>query len=115
MTKTTGRSEETQRNLQRGTATYRTLRALKQLPTPLSSNFTSLSPKIAAQPPLLVEIKARFPELPASAHEALMADHNAEIEKLGKGIEAGLEQGVKAITELVDADMKHDVDGDVAM
>lgn len=115
LTKTAGRSEEAQRNLQRQTATYRTLRALKELPDQLPSSFTSLSPKIAAQPPLMEEIKARFPELPNSAHEALMADHEAEIEALQKGVSDGLAEGVKAITELVDSDMQQDAEGDVSM
>lgn len=74
-----------------------------------------MSPKIAAQPPLMVEIKARFPELPNSAHEALMADHEAEIAELEKGVSNGLAEGVKAITELVESDIQQDAEGDVSM
>lgn len=115
LTKTAGRSEEAQRNLQRQTATYRTMRALKELPNQLPASFTSMSPKIAAQPPLMEEIKARFPELPASTHESLMADHEAEISALEKGVSDGLAEGVKAISELVESDMQQDADGDVSM
>lgn len=115
LTKTAGRSEEAQRALQRETATYRTLRALRELPAPLPASFVALSPAMAAQPPLMAEIKARFPELPGSAHERLMADHEAEIAALEQAVKDGLPAGAKAIMELVDADAGQDADGDVSM
>lgn len=91
------------------------MRALRELPDPLPAGFTSVSPHVAAQPPLMGEVKARFPELPGGAHDSIMADHAAEIEQLQQGVRDGLAEGVRAIGELVDADMQQDADGDVSM
>ncbi|WVR03681.1 hypothetical protein IAU60_000676 [Kwoniella sp. DSM 27419] len=118
---TTGRSEQAQRAKVRATSTYHTIRAVNEIKD-FPSNYI-LSPFTAAQPPLLAELTARFPSLPAGDVEALMADHEREIAMLQRYLEEnGLEERVRGIAELVKADKEAEdategtgVDGDVVM
>ena len=133
--KTSGRSEEAQRAVQRRTLAYQTIRAINDLPgssSPLQTKHESvstddrspdfppnfiLSPFTAAQPPLPAELAARFPDWSATDVDALMADHRNEIALLKRYIrEADLEKRVKEVAELVRGDGEGgDEDGDVEM
>lgn len=113
--RTAGRSEETQRGMQRATRTYATLRAIGE--TELPTSFI-LSPNGATAGPLAAEIAARFPAYSVQEVEGLMADHADEIARLQSLIkEHGLEEQVRAVSELVEADARGGVneDGDVDM
>ncbi|KAL1411896.1 hypothetical protein Q8F55_002882 [Vanrija albida] len=105
---TSGRSEEAQRQLQRQTLTYQTLLAIREARAEIPPSFI-LSPKTAAQAPQAVEIAARFPELAAGAVDELLADAQDEIETLDNLIaNVGLDERVRAVSELVDADLGSD-------
>ncbi|KAK4686173.1 hypothetical protein P7C73_g3957, partial [Tremellales sp. Uapishka_1] len=100
---TSGRSEESQRQILRQTSTYHTLQGISANPD-FPRNFI-LSPYTASQPPLSAELAARFPELSAEEVEGLMADHEDEIRVLRRAIEEnGLEARVREIGDLVKAD-----------
>ena len=128
---TSGRSEESQRQMQRRTMLYQTLKAIhelkseKRLTEPFSAIVPNvvdfppnyiLSPLSAIQAPLPTELSARFPDLSASDIEALMNDHMDEIAILTRYIgEAGMEERVTEATELVKADREGRWDEDVEM
>lgn len=64
-----------------------------------------LSPLVATQPPLLVELSARFPDRSPDDIQSLMEDHQAEISVLERYIsESGLEERVFEVAELVRRD-----------
>lgn len=112
--KTSGRSEEAQRQILRSTMTYQTLQAIEAI-----QNFPKafvLAPFTCSQPPLLDELTARFPEKTPDAIAALMADHEDEIRLLTGYIDnAGLESRVKEVAALVQADAaREDVEQDTA-
>lgn len=120
---TAGKSEERIQALLRQTSTYATLRAISTLHGFPQSYI--LSPYTSAQPPLLAELTARFPDRTLQQIEALMADHEEEIRVLERYIEqGGLESRVKEVAELVKRDQgagvvagrgQEDVEGDVEM
>ncbi|ORY21434.1 Non-repetitive/WGA-negative nucleoporin C-terminal-domain-containing protein, partial [Naematelia encephala] len=100
---TSGRSEESQRDLVRRTLAYQTLRSLKE---DFPRNFV-LSPFVASQPPLQAELTARFPDWPPSDIDALMVDYEDEIEVLKSYLDgAGLERWIGEVAELVGQDLK---------
>lgn len=75
-----------------------------------------LSPFTASQPPLPAELAARFPEWSAGEIEQLMKDHENEIALLERYIgEAGMEERVKEVAELVRRDAETGWDEDVSM
>jgi hypothetical protein len=75
-----------------------------------------LSPFTASQPPLSAELAARFPEWSAGEIELLMKDHEDEIAVLERYIgEAGLEERVKEVAELVRRDVEVGWEEDVQM
>ena len=75
-----------------------------------------LDPEEASQPPLALELSARFPDWPAEQIEELMRDHEDEISLLSKWVEAGLPSMMREVKELVrrDADTAGASD-DIAM
>ncbi|KAL7420109.1 hypothetical protein Q5752_005074 [Cryptotrichosporon argae] len=108
ITSTKGRSEEAQRDMQRQTAAYITLRAISENED-FPPNYI-LSPFTATQPPLAAELAARFPARPAAAIARLLDDHAREIATLDALVERGLDGWVREIGALAKADMEGDVE-----
>jgi nuclear pore complex protein Nup133 len=75
-----------------------------------------LSPLIATQPPLLLELSARFPDWTPDEVDLLMEDHQAEISVLQRYItENGLEERVLEVAELIKRDEERGEESDVDM
>lgn len=132
---TSGRSDEAQRQLLRNTLAYQTFTHLSESKSEyfvgsriltgddhgltikgFSAEY-ELDPEEAGQPPLAIELSARFPDWTAEEIDHLMQDHRDEIAQLDRWREAGLERMIREVKELVRRDTQGVAGeaGDVAM
>jgi nuclear pore complex protein Nup133 len=79
-----------------------------------------LTPYNSTLPPTISELSARFPDWPAEDIEALMKDHEDEIQVLEAYLDGNvdLEKRVREVAELVRRDYEMEEggdDGDIAM
>jgi hypothetical protein len=75
-----------------------------------------LDPEEAGQPPLAIELSARFPDWRAEDIDALMRDHEDEIAQLARWRGADLERMIREVKELVRRDVADITEGeDISM